>query len=112
MEMSLPCMTKRNASDVLQPQHFQSDPRYDGSMASSGGDGNGGSGDEDGVGFGLGLGLGLGYGSDSSVHEAHLIRHIDRTILACQICRKRFRDPKVSRQARCETFITSNKYLV
>lgn len=33
-----------------------------------------------------------GTGSSS---EAHIIRHIDRNILACQICQHRYRDPKI-----------------
>ena len=33
-----------------------------------------------------------GTGSSS---EAHVIRHIDRNILACQICQQRYKEPKV-----------------
>ena len=31
-----------------------------------------------------------------SSNEAHVIRHIDRNILACQICQQRYKEPKVS----------------
>ncbi len=30
--------------------------------------------------------------------EHHVIRHIDRNILCCQICRGRYREPKVGQQ--------------
>ena len=32
-----------------------------------------------------------------SSNEAHVIRHIDRNILACQICQQRYKEPKVSK---------------
>ena len=35
-------------------------------------------------------------GTGSTSCESHVIRHIDRNILACQICQHRYRDPKVS----------------
>ena len=34
-------------------------------------------------------------GTGSSSSEAHVIRHIDRNILACQICQHRYKEPKV-----------------
>ena len=35
-------------------------------------------------------------GTGSTSNETHVIRHIDRNILACQICLHRYRLPKVS----------------
>ena len=32
-----------------------------------------------------------------SSNEAHVIRHIDRNILSCQICQQRYKEPKVSK---------------
>ena len=34
-------------------------------------------------------------GTGSTSNETHVIRHIDRNILACQICLHRYRLPKV-----------------
>ena len=33
----------------------------------------------------------------AAVTEHHVIRHIDRNILACQICQGRYKEPKVSK---------------
>jgi hypothetical protein len=44
-----------------------------------------------------------GIGSSS---EAHIIRHIDRNILACQICQNRYKDPKV--RLTCNTVIRNS----
>ena len=38
-------------------------------------------------------------GTGSSSSEAHVIRHIDRNILACQICQHRYKEPKVCNYA-------------
>ena len=35
-------------------------------------------------------------GTGSTSNETHVIRHIDRNILACQICLHRYRLPKVN----------------
>ena len=35
-------------------------------------------------------------GNSGSSSEAHVIKHIDRNILACQICLQRYKEPKVS----------------
>ena len=47
-------------------------------------------------------------GTGSSSSEAHVIRHIDRNILACQICQHRYKEPKV----KYSRFLSSLKYQI
>ena len=47
-------------------------------------------------------------GTGSSSSEAHVIRHIDRNILACQICQHRYKEPKV----KYSRFSSSLKYQI
>ncbi len=50
-------------------------------------------------------------GTGSTSCESHVIRHIDRNILACQICHHRYRDPKVI-VVNCKLYQSNTKLII
>ena len=50
-------------------------------------------------------------GTGSTSCESHVIRHIDRNILACQICHHRYRDPKVI-VVNCKLYRSNTKLII